>query len=147
MAQDGGLRKLFQQHIPAAHWQPIETWSTGQGVPDLNGCLDGIEFWIELKLTTAYAVSIRPHQIAWAERRLRAGGRVFLAVRRKADAGPRKGQAIDELWLFPGSAMRLVSSYGLLGNYASSLMQGGGPARWPWAAIESFLRSHTVPVI
>jgi hypothetical protein len=33
------------------HFQRIET-NVGLGVPDVNGCGDGVEFWLELKQKT-----------------------------------------------------------------------------------------------
>lgn len=135
---DGNLRNIFTQHL-TAHFQPIETWSTGQGVPDTNYCFaGGHEGWIENKLTAANAVDISSYQVAWLERRARVGGRVFVAVRRVAAAGPRRGVASDELWLFPGRTARLLMLGGLkatapLGNWA------GGPAAWDWEAIRGHL--------
>lgn len=81
---DGNLRKLFQSHLPQVHWQSIESGMTGRGIPDLNGCHEASEFWIECKLTKHWSVSIRPEQIAWLSRRCRVGGRAFVAVRRTA---------------------------------------------------------------
>lgn len=134
---DGNLRSIFQKHLPDAHWQGVETFSTGQGVPDMNGCLHGVEFWIENKVTSGWAVNFEMGQVAWAERRVRAGGRVFLAVRRKAAEGPRR-KAADELWLFKGEHMRKVSVDGLESiNYIDILT--GGPAQWNWDAIRGYL--------
>jgi hypothetical protein len=135
---DGNLRQIFQKHLPDVHWQGVETWSTGQGVPDMNGCLNGVEFWIENKLTSGWAVNFETGQIAWAERRIRAGGRVFLAVRRKAPAGPRKGDAADELWLFHGSYMREVSMEGIKAPRQYRCWEGG-PAHWDWVEIGRIL--------
>lgn len=135
---DGNLRKIFQTRLPEAHWQSIETWSTGQGVPDVNGCLDGIEFWIEFKLTAGWTVHVEAHQISWLERRTRAGGRCFVAVRRTVPAGPRRGLATDELWLFPGIAARQLAEHGLKTAQAL-LITGGGPARWDWIQVKKAL--------
>src|SRR5260370_22560220 len=111
---DGGLRKLFQDHLHTdVHWQAIETWSTGQGVPDLNYCFKRCrEGWIENKLTAGYAVDISPQQIAWVERRARMGGRVFVAVRRKNEGRPRRGEPVDELILFTGAHVRSLATLG-----------------------------------
>jgi len=135
---DGNLRQIFQKHLPEVHWQPVETWSTGQGVPDVNGCFRGREFWIENKLTSGWSINFETGQVAWAERRLRAGGRVFLAVRRQAAAGPRRGEATDELWLFNGAQTRQVAEAGLKGT-RPILLGSGGPARWGWIAILAIL--------
>jgi Holliday junction resolvase len=127
---DGGLRLLFRKHLTKVDWQAIES-STGLGIPDLNGCVDGIEFWIECKAAAHWRVKISPEQVGWAERRARRGGRVFLAARR----------ASDELWLFKASSVRDLASQRLdavpcLGHWA------GGPARWDWPAVSSLLSAR-----
>lgn len=137
MTTDGGLRKIFQQHLPEFHWQSVETWSTGQGVPDVNYCYDAKEGWIEFKQTENFSVDISPHQVAWIERRTRAGGRVFIAVRRKHEGGPRKGEATDELWLFFGAVARVLlrNSLTSIPLISRVLMTPGGPNRWNWPGI------------
>jgi len=137
MARDGGLRQLFAQHLPEAHWQSVETWSTGSGVPDAEYCFPGgHQGWIEFKTTEAIAVSISPGQVAWAERRLRAGGRISLAVRQKAEPGKRRA-ARDALYFYHGSAFRNVLNDGLkvkpLGLWT------GNPGGWDWAKIKLLL--------
>lgn len=141
---DGGLRKLFQKHLPLVHWVPIETWSTGQGVPDTNFCHVGVEGWIEFKATPAWSLSFQPGQIAWHERRFRAGGRSFIAVRRHNNGGPRRGAPVDELWLYRGISARILASEGLrrqkFGEMPSVtppplICSSGGPTRWPWPMI------------
>lgn len=134
---DGELHKFFKDHLVGVHWQRIETGSTGRGIPDLNGCLAGCELWIENKKADHWAVEIMPEQVGWIERRARAGGRVFIAVRR----------ARTELWLLPPSAARVLatprkglrdlSQEQVLGRWA------GGPKAWDWRAV----RGHLFPVI
>jgi hypothetical protein len=137
MGTDGDLRKLFKDHIPG-DWQAVETWSTGQGVPDANFCIEGAEGWIEMKKTAGWAVNIDANQVGWAERRLRHGGRVFLAVRRMADAGPRR-VAADELWLFPGNLTRDVLVSGLKATASPMGVWSGGPKKWEWGAVKNML--------
>jgi hypothetical protein len=140
---DGNLRTLFHKHLPEAHWQSIETWGTGQGVPDTEYCFpNGLCGWIEFKLTSGWTVNFkdRAHQIAWLERRARAGGRCFVAVRRKVPAGPRRGLATDELWLFPGIAARDLAQNGLKTLPALGVWPDG-PARWPWDKVKLALIS------
>jgi len=115
-------------HLPDFDWLSVETHVTSRGVPDSNYCIDGKEGWIELKACDGWRAGIRAEQVAWAERRLRKGGRVLLAIRR----------AKRELWIFPGAAMRQLFASRLdaavpLGRW------GGGPATWDWAAIRSIL--------
>lgn len=139
---DGGLRKSFSDHLTDGHWQAVETWSTGQGVPDTNYCFPGgIEGWIEFKKTEGWRIDISAEQVAWAERRIRLGGRVFLGVRRQVEAGRRREKA-DELWLFTGLAARFLISGRL--QEASHLFGrwDGGPRAWPWVQIRNILISQ-----
>lgn len=137
---DGGLWALLRSHMPHADWQRIETGGTGRGIPDVNGCLGGTETWLELKATAGWAVAIRPEQVAWAERRTRAGGRVLLVTRRRCTPGPRRKGA-DEIWIHRATDIRYVSMLGLkAGNGPRPiLMYEGGPQSWLWPAIEEVI--------
>jgi hypothetical protein len=137
--RDGGLASLFKSSLPAFHWQSVETWSTGQGVPDLNYCSGGVEGWVELKQTPANAVKVGPEQVAWIERRLRKGGRVYLAVRNKAAAGLRR-PAKDLLLLYKGDQVRALSQGGL-SQCLPIAFWSGGPPRWNWDEVSSILLS------
>jgi len=132
---DGGLRKLFHKNLPGFHWQAIETGGVGLGVPDSNFCREGVEGWVEFKTTDAFKVQIRPEQVAWIERRARAGGRVFIAVRRKTKAGPRKGPAVDELWLLGPEFARMA----YLNKAVEYRQWESGPKNWNWEAIQRVL--------
>ena len=63
--------------LPDVHFQRIET-SVGLGVPDVNGCSEGIEFWLELKVSSNKRSVLSKYQKAWIIRRGKAGGRVFI---------------------------------------------------------------------
>jgi hypothetical protein len=72
--------KLYQEIkklLPDVHFQRIET-NVGLGVPDVNGCGDGVEFWLELKVSSNKQSSLSKYQKAWIIRRGRVGGRVFI---------------------------------------------------------------------
>lgn len=75
------LESKFYQEIkkalPNVHFQRIET-NVGLGVPDLNGCIDGVEFWLELKVRSGTALGLSKFQKSWIIRRGKAGGRVFI---------------------------------------------------------------------
>lgn len=137
MTKDGGLRQIFRTKLPKFHWQSVESPLTGKGTPDSNYCFDGYEGWIEYKQTDSIkrVRSIKPEQVAWAERRARVGGRVFMAVR------ARYGNC-DSLWLVRAPAIRSVFAGGL-----SSIGPGegesweGGPQSWDWAMIALILTS------
>lgn len=138
MSTDGGLRKLFQDHLPEAQWQSVETWSTGQGVPDMEYCFKGgLSGWIENKKTEANAVGMRSEQIGWIERRVRMGGRAFVAVRRRFAGGARR-VACDELWLFHGRDARALYLGGLTAA-KPLLCCVNGPARWDWEAVKKVI--------
>lgn len=132
--RDGGLASIFQRHVPEAHWQLVETAGTGRGVPDANYCLRGAEGWIELKQVVGWRIpSLRPEQVAWAERRTRAGGRVFLAA--------RKGGAF---WLWAGADARHVLDLGVR-EVPPLIHAAGGPAGWPWVRIMAVLAAPLRP--
>ena len=140
-ARDGNLRQLFSSHLREAWWIPVETWSTGQGVPDTYYIFPGgICGWVEFKSTSGWVISsLTPGQVAWHERYSRQGGRCFVAIRRKVPAGPRRESA-DQLWLFPGSASRILHQGGLLAPQGELLAQfDGGPGRWAWDTVRTHL--------
>jgi hypothetical protein len=132
---DGGLRQLFRRHLPELDWQGVETWSTGQGVPDMN-FIDG---WVENKVTHHWKVEVSPEQVAWAERRIRKGGKVFVAIRRVSDAGPRKGEAADELTLAWGNQLRPLIEGERIDTIDYFGVWPGGPAGWDWEFIKTIL--------
>lgn len=136
MAIDGGLRPIFRNKLSKFHWQSIESPITGKGTPDLNYCYEGVEGWIELKKCTSNKVqSIKPEQVAWCERRLRAGGLTFFAVRHLKT---------EELWLIRGRGGRSLYIGGLSGVAPQDLAGRwpGGPGKWPWTEISAILTSR-----
>lgn len=142
MARDGGLTKLFVSKLGTfGHFQTVETGGTGQGVPDLNYNIGGFEGWIEMKTTGTNRIpSLEAHQVAWAERRGRAGGKVFLAVRKKHDGGARLGAPIDHLVLFNAvNSSRIILEHGM--NMATPLYvsPANGPKSWDWDAVRKIL--------
>lgn len=141
---DGNLRQLFRANLPQFHFVSIETGGTGRGIPDCEYCFKGKTGWIEFKLTSGWMAGMRPEQVGWIERRIRAGGRVFIAVRRKTEAGPRKGVAGDALWLFKGEAVRALATEPLnrVVPAGHSWLCGtwiGGSSYWNWPEIARIL--------
>ncbi len=134
MSRDGDLRKLYAKYLPNFHWTSIETPFTVAGVPDSNYCCDGIEGWIENKIVrSGDRVGIRPQQVAWLERRIRSGGRVFIGVR-----WPKQN---DGFYLLRATAARPLLNNGLTAlpsNFILGHWQGG-PSRWKWPIIGDFL--------
>jgi len=145
---DGGLRGIFRQHLKLVDWTSIETGITERGVPDGNGCYEGVEFWIEYKKAKGNLVQLRPQQVAWLMKRARHGGNVFVAVRRQEPPSRKQKRGeLDELWLFRGDyaahlkthGLRLLEPGALLGVWTD------GPKRWNWPQILSILANKKAP--
>lgn len=141
MSVDGGLRKIFREKLPDIDWVSVETGGTGRGVPDSNGCAQGQEFWAEYKLTGAWSVRLSPEQVGWITRRIRHGGSVFITVRRKTKAGPRKGEPVDELYIYTGSVARELKDLGIRKGPEPLAKFEGGPSKWNWDQIRIILLS------
>jgi hypothetical protein len=145
VSRDGDLRSLFRRHLPQFDWQPIETGAISPGVPDSNACGrdgsgTGVDFWCEFKRTSGWSVGLDPFQVAWIHRRYRAGGRVWVAVRRWHDGGPRLGDPVDELWLIYGGHVLELAQVGL--RLDQALVSGvwrGGAGRWDWGCVGRLL--------
>lgn len=136
---DGALSTHIQTYLPHWHWMRVENSGIGRGVPDMNGCYRSVEVWLELKFTSGWAVAIEPWQAAWAERRSRAGGRVFFIVRRHCSIGPRRAAA-DELYIYGAHQARELRMLGLKHVSPIHYSPGPQPSRWDWAKIgEIFL--------
>jgi len=74
------LWKVLRGGLTGVHWTRIESWAS-PGVPDVNGCADFGEFWIELKVIKHNRVLLSPHQIAWHVTRTRFGGITYILAR------------------------------------------------------------------
>lgn len=131
---------MFKDHMPKFDWQVIENSLGSDGVPDHNACGEGVEFWVEYKLTKSNKVDFRPGQPGWIHRRWRHGGRVWIAIRYRHDGGPVLGPPVDDLILVYGGHVRELVQSGL--RLDPSLISGrwrGGPRRWPWADVQRML--------
>lgn len=138
-APDDGLRALFRQHLRRVHWTTVESGALAPGTPDSEGCLRGVVTWVEYKATDGWRVSLRPEQVGWHLRRARAGGRSVVVVRRRHPGGPRRGPAVDELWVFRGRAVRMLDEERIdfPALYDDLLLRcSGGPAAWDWDVVE-----------
>ena len=83
MPKEKNLWALLRDNIKEIHWQRIETGITGSGIPDVNGCAKGKEFWIELKeVHSGNSLTLRPMQVAWLSKRAMHGGQVFVLARK-----------------------------------------------------------------
>lgn len=72
--KEATLWRAIKKNLPMVHWQRIESGATAQGIPDLNGCYQGKEVWIELKVESN---QLSKWQKNWAKVRRKAGGRVW----------------------------------------------------------------------
>ena len=137
---DGGLRALFRANVPG-DWTSIESGTTGGGIPDSNYCIRGAEGWVEHKQAEGWAVTLRPEQVGWIMRRVRNGGRVWVAVRRANAGGPRRGEAVDELWLLRGRLAVEAKAGGLrpLDGAPGVHCWHHGPSAWDWRAVARVL--------
>lgn len=61
------------------HLMRIES-NTINGIPDVNGCINGVDFWLELKSKEIKNCGLSKHQINWHTDRLAAGGKVFILL-------------------------------------------------------------------
>ena len=68
-----------------------------KGMADVNGCLDGQDFWIELKTsarpsdtTTPVKIKFQNNQPEWHRKRQRAGARTFLLLQVGSGTGARR---------------------------------------------------------
>jgi len=78
------LSKAKKHYKEDLHLNRLENL-IGSGTPDVEGCLYGCQFWIELKCipkrtNSPLKIRFQPAQIPWMQRRQRAGGRVFVLL-------------------------------------------------------------------
>ena len=97
------------QPMLQGHVQRLES-AISLGVPDVNVCWNGREYWIELKVWTPGAgILIRKEQWAWHNRRIANGGLCFMLC---GDCG----ESAEDV--FFGSTLLLqVKAYGTQGKY------------------------------
>jgi hypothetical protein len=110
-------------------WSTIETGGVEPGVADSNGLYAGVEFWVEHKKTDAWALDVKPSQVAWHKLRQSKGGRTYFAVRRRNDR-----EKCDDLYIISGRYAGKLRSDGLA-DCPYLLLCRGGPARWDWVSV------------
>jgi len=95
MTPEQNFWRQVKDHLPG-DTQRIENVA-GAGTPDVNGCADGHEYWVELKVNrnkkpidqsmpnTKDGVMglLEQSQYPWHNRRVRNGGKVFVLVKNK----------------------------------------------------------------
>lgn len=75
------LWKTLRKNLPQVHWQRIEGLSM-PGIPDVNGCCNGVEVWIELKIVPYYKIDLTMPQCTWLRKRVEAGGHTYVLAER-----------------------------------------------------------------
>lgn len=79
MPKETTLYQNLKKHLPQVHWQRIESPMT-QGTPDVNGCIQAQEFWLELKIARGNKIKFSNFQCNWAVKRMASGGKVFSLI-------------------------------------------------------------------
>ena len=75
--RESKLWQRIKKHCVRPHFTRIES-NTINGIPDLNGCWAGYDFWIELKSDSASYPKLSKWQIAWINKRVAHGGIVLI---------------------------------------------------------------------
>ena len=71
------LWQRFKKNITEPHLIRVES-NTINGIPDINGCWSGKEFWIELKSDKVGYPKLSKWQISWINKRIKHGGIVII---------------------------------------------------------------------
>ena len=71
------LWQRIKKHITKPHLIRVES-NTINGIPDINGCWNGKEFWIELKSDKVGYPKLSKWQISWINKRIKHGGVVII---------------------------------------------------------------------
>jgi hypothetical protein len=75
--RESKLSKLIQKNCNQIHFTRIES-STMNGIPDLNGCINGYGFWMELKSDKVKYPKLSKWQISWINKHINYGGVVLI---------------------------------------------------------------------
>ena len=71
------LWQRIKKNITEPHLIRVES-NTINGIPDINGCWSGKEFWIELKSDKVGYPKLSKWQISWINKRIKHGGIVII---------------------------------------------------------------------
>ncbi len=75
--RESKLSRLIQKNCNQIHFTRIES-STINGIPDLNGCINGNGFWMELKSDKVKYPKLSKWQISWINKHISYGGVVLI---------------------------------------------------------------------
>ena len=120
MPKEKNLWLLLRTNLTQIHLQRVETGMTGAGVPDVNGCGKGKEFWIELKeIHSGNKLTLRPMQVSWLAKRAMHGGQVFVIARKN-----------DEIKLYHIDSLRGIQDLVKTGYSSNALITLNIPYNW-----------------
>lgn len=132
------LRRAHEKWPSALHLQRVEN-AIAEGTPDVEGCLSGQSFWIEMKscpmpkrALTPIRPRFRPAQVPWLRRRWAAGGCALLLLQ------VGSARAAKRYLLEPEEAALLADVGGTREWLAEESLLGiSGAAMEPWHVIEA----------
>ena len=75
--RESKLWQRIKKHITKPHLIRVES-NTINGIPDINGCWKGKEFWVELKSDRVGYPKLSKWQISWINKRIKHGGIVII---------------------------------------------------------------------
>ena len=75
--RESKLWQRIKSNIKKYHLIRVES-NTINGIPDINGCWAGKEFWIELKSDKVRYPKLSKWQISWINKRISVGGVVII---------------------------------------------------------------------
>ena len=75
--RESKLWQRIKKHITKPHFIRVES-NTINGIPDINGCWSGKEFWVELKSDRVGYPKLSKWQISWINKRIKHGGIVII---------------------------------------------------------------------
>src|SRR5690348_11902747 len=101
--------KRFRKKLKYGHDIRVENPAC-PGTPDLNDCINGVEFWVEFKQTKempklpdtpVFRGALRPEQVLWLYKRASVGGRCYIAA---------YVEDLDITYIIPGKHAREFNS-------------------------------------
>ena len=75
--RESKLWQRIKKNITKPHLIRVES-NTINGIPDINGCWSGKEFWIELESDKVGYPKLSKWQISWINKRIKHGGIVII---------------------------------------------------------------------
>ena len=75
--RESKLWQRIKKHCTKPHLIRVES-NTINGIPDINGCWSGKEFWMELKSDRVGYPKLSKWQISWINKRIKHGGIVII---------------------------------------------------------------------